>query len=162
MRIVLSCLVVASIISCVKPPDYSDTPTLEFRNFSKSTLNQGVFGEDSITLVLYFTDGNGDFGTPGQGVEKNIFITDNRTKQVFREYKAPFVPVVGSGNGISGTISIKIYSTCCIFPESSGIFPCEKSLDFPENDLSLDVYIKDRAGNNSNIITTSTIKLLCN
>jgi hypothetical protein len=162
MRFLITSVYMFFFASCISPPDYSDIPTLEFRSFSKLTMNQGVFEEDSVILTMFFTDGDGDFGISGQGLEKNIFIKDKRTNETFREYKAPFIPLEGAGNGISGTISIKLYSTCCIFPESSGIFPCEKSEEFPANDLELDVYIKDRAGNQSNVITTSKIKLNCN
>ncbi|MBK8670858.1 MAG: hypothetical protein IPN89_15925 [Saprospiraceae bacterium] len=161
MRSILLFYCLLIIFSCVKPPEYSDVPYLEFRSFSKSTMNQGVFAEDSLTLVLYFTDGDGDFGTLATGSEKNVFIKDKRTGEVFREYKAPFVPEEGAGNGISGTISIKIYTTCCIYDKDTGIPPCEKSDEFPSNNLTMDVYIKDRSGNQSNTVTTTPILLNC-
>ena len=88
-------------------------------------------------------------------------MKDNRTGQVFRDFKAPLVPTQGGNNGISGTNSILISSTCCVFPEASGIPPCSVDNAFPTNDLSLDIYIKDRAGNQSNTVTTSVIKLMC-
>ncbi len=149
------------ILSCINPPDFSNIPSLEFKSVSKQTMKQGLFSDDSLVLVLYFTDGDGDFGSEPKSNVKNIFIKDNRTNEVFREYKAPFVPTQGSTNGISGTISVLVYSTCCTYPEATGIFPCERSSDYPSNDLTLDVYIKDRSGNQSNIVTTSVIKLDC-
>ncbi len=150
------------IASCVTPPKYSEVPTLEFRSYSKAEMKQGVFSEDSVVMVLYFTDGDGDFGTPSQGTERNIFMQDTRTGQTFREFKAPFVPLEGAGNGISGTIAVKLYSTCCLYPEDTGIFPCETSDEFPTNDLILDVWITDRAGNKSNTIKTPALTLKCN
>ncbi|MBC7885856.1 MAG: hypothetical protein H7X99_10300, partial [Saprospiraceae bacterium] len=157
MRIFIFVLL-GMLASCIKPPAYSDIPSVEFRSFSKNTMNQGVFNEDSVTMILFFTDGDGDFGNDAQSNEKNIFIRDKRTNETFREYKAPQIPTQGANNGISGTISIRVYSTCCIFPEATGIFPCEKTDDFPENDLVLEVYLMDRAGNKSNTVTTSAIK----
>lgn len=124
-------------------------------------MNQGVFEEDSVILTMFFTDGDGDFGISGQGLEKNIFIKDKRTNETFREYKAPFIPLEGAGNGISGTISIKLYRHVGSFLNLRVFFPA-KNLRFLANDLELDVYIKDRAGNQSNVITTSKIKLNCN
>lgn len=147
--------------SCIKAPEFSNTPTLEFRSFSKPTLKQGIVGSDSVALSLFFTDGDGNFGTPPNGTEKNIFLVDNRTKEVFGQYIAPFVPVEGGGNGISGTIQILILSTCCIYESSSGLDPCERSAEFPVNDLSFDIFISDRAGNKSNVITTPDLQLLC-
>lgn len=154
-------IVLGLFISCVRPPDYSDVPVLEFRSVSKSSIKQGLINADSFTLVLFFTDGDGDFGSDALSNELNIFMKDNRTGESFRDFKAPLVPTQGANNGISGTISVIISSTCCVFPPLSGIFPCEVDSTYPTNDLSLDIYIKDRAGNQSNTVTTSVIKLLC-
>lgn len=148
--------------TCVKPPDYPDEPTLEFRNFSKTEMRQGAFAEDSVVLTLFFTDGDGDFGSPSNSPERNIFMRDNRTGQTFREYKAPFVPEEGAGNGISGTIDIVMLTTCCVFDPTTGIPPCEKPAAFPTNTLVLDIFIKDRTGNKSNTITTPPLTLRCN
>lgn len=161
MRYSLVLINLIMIYSCVKPTEYSDVPALEFAGFSKQTLNQGAFAEDSVIMVLHFTDGDGDFGTEANKAESNIFVKDLRTNSTLREYKAPFVPLEGAGNGISGKISILLFSTCCIFPKDTGIPPCEKSKDYPTNDLSLEIYIKDRAGNKSNTITTPALLLNC-
>lgn len=154
-------IVLGSIVSCISPPDYSDIPSLEFKSVSKTAIKQGLVNVDSFTLVLFFTDGDGDFGYDAKSNELNIFMKDNRTGQVFRDFKAPLVPTQGANNGISGTISILISSTCCVFPEVTGIPPCSVDSSFLSNDLSLDIYIKDRAGNQSNTVTTSVIKLMC-
>ena len=146
---------------CVKAPEYSPVPFLRFEGLSKNTLIQGTEFQDSITVFLYFTDGDGDFGSPANSFERNIFIIDKRTGNIKDEFKAPLVPEQGVNNGISGRIAVKVYSTCCIFPEPSGIPPCQKPLQYPENDLLLDIYIKDRSGNISNTVTTDLIKLLC-
>jgi len=154
-------IVLGSFLSCVRPPDYSDVPSLEFRSIDKTTIKQGSINSDSFNLVLFFTDGDGDFGYETMSDSFNIFMKDNRTGNSFRSFKAPTVPTQGANNGISGTISLRIYNTCCVFPSSSGIFPCQVDSAFPTNDLTIDIYIKDRAGNQSNTVTTSVIKLLC-
>ena len=162
MRYGIFIFIVCSVFSCVKPTEYSDTPTLEFVGFSKLTMNQGAFEEDSVIMTLFFTDGDGDFGTEAKKSESNIFVKDLRTNQTLRQYKAPFVPLEGAGNGISGKISIRLFSTCCIFPQVSGIPPCERPKQYPVNDLSMEVYIKDRSGKQSNTIVTPPLKLNCN
>ncbi|MFZ1749661.1 MAG: hypothetical protein WAU01_05700 [Saprospiraceae bacterium] len=161
MRFYLFIFLLFSIASCVQPPEYSNTPTLEFRGFSKDVMRQGSIGQDSVTLVLYFTDGDGDFGSKGDDPTTNVFLLDKRTNQTFREYKAPFIPEEGAGNGISGTMSIKVLTTCCVYSQASGIPPCERSLEFPTNDLIFDIFITDRSGNKSNVVTTTPIKLSC-
>lgn len=124
-------------------------------------MNQGRIKADSVIATLFFTDGDGDFGTQSIGSDANIFITDLRTNEIYGTYKAPFVPEEGVGNGISGTIKIKMYSTCCVYPQSSGIDPCERTLLFPSNELPLEVYITDRAGNKSNVVKMGNLTLNC-
>lgn len=146
---------------CISPPDYPDTPQLEFRSISKSILKQGIVRADSLILQLYFTDGDGNFGASSQENTLNIFMIDKRTGNEFRSFKAPAVPDRGASNGIAGTIDIKLYSTCCIYPEDLGLFPCDISEDVPENELYIDVYIVDRDNNASNTVTVGPITLLC-
>ncbi|MBK8626424.1 MAG: hypothetical protein IPN86_12925 [Saprospiraceae bacterium] len=161
MRTFILLIIVFQVIGCVKSKEYADTPYLEFRGWSKSTMNQGRIKEDSVTITLFFTDGDGDFGIASNSTGENVFIKDLRTNEILRQYKAPFVPEEGAGNGISGTIKIKMYTTCCIFPPSSGIDPCERPSMFPTNDLPLEIYITDRAGNKSNVVQADVLTLNC-
>lgn len=162
MKNVIIGLLPLLFLGCLSSKDYSDVPHLEFKGFSKSVMIQGSNQQDSVIMTLYFTDGDGDFGSSVNSAEPNIFIKDLRTNQTFREYKAPFVPEAGASNGISGTIKIKIFTTCCLYDPNSGIPPCEPTDIFPTNVLPLEVYIKDRAGNVSNAVRTTDIMLQCN
>lgn len=162
MRYAVLIIIVSSIITCVKPAEYPDIPSLEFVGFSKNTLNQSDIGGDTLLMTLKFTDGDGDFGTEDRKTEPNIFVKDLRTNQTLRQYKAPFIPLEGTKNGVSGKINIVFLTTCCVFPPATGITPCSKVPQYPKNDLSMEIYIKDRAGNSSNIVTTPPITLNCN
>lgn len=144
---------------CVKPPEFSDVPYLEFRSFSKTTLGQGSIKQDSTIIVLYFTDGDGNFGN--SDTMANIYIKDLRTNEYFNPLKAPMVPTEGANNGISGTISLVFFTTCCIYPASTFLSPCERSLTNPTNDLGLEIFILDRKRNKSNLITTPPLTLDC-
>lgn len=148
-------------MGCADAPEFSPIPTLRFESISKSEMMQGRTMEDSLILKLFFTDGDGDFGTSTQSNESNIFIIDKRTNEIKDLFKAPEIPQQGANNGVSGTISIKVFNTCCVYPEASGIPPCERFSQFPENNLILDIYIKDRAGNVSNTVTSDPIRLRC-
>jgi len=112
---------------------------------------------DSVFVSFNFEDGDGDLG---KDQILDLFVIDNRTDEIYNNFSIPMLPEQGAGNGISGQISFKIFSTCCIFPD--GIPPCESPTEYPDNELSLSIYIVDRAGNQSNTIQTSTIQLLCN
>jgi hypothetical protein len=147
-------------MSCASAPELDPVPTLDFRSFSKSSLAQGEFN-DSLYVELFFTDGDGDFGSESTSSQANIFFIDNRTSSV-QSYKAPFIPPQGANNGVKGSIRILLRSTCCIYPPSTGIFPCESVPDFPSNSLSYTIYIMDRSGNESNKVTTPALVLQCN
>ena len=153
-----SLLSLVLILTCQSAPDYSDTPIISFEAFSKSSMNQGSLNNDSVILTITFADGDGDVGSSDN--ERNLFLTDSRTGEVYDRFRTPFIPEEGTGNGISGTIRINLFNTCCIFPDN--IPPCESPDLFPTNELSFDIYLMDRAGNKSNTITTEPITLLCN
>jgi hypothetical protein len=122
-------------------------------------MRQGNLLQDSVSLFIDFTDGDGDIGSIQNDTAINFFIIDNRTNVSYGNYKLPSIPLKGANNGVEGRITINLFSTCCRFPEN--IPPCEKTTKYPKNELSFSIYIKDRAGNRSNTVKTTNIDLLC-
>lgn len=153
-------IILGFLVSCNDKPDYPDTPEIEFIKFSKSSMNQGAILQDSVIIELSFTDGDGDLGVESKDTTSNLFITDNRTGFLYTPFKLPIIPTAGANNGVSGTLRLKIYTTCCIFPDL--IPPCTTPPAFPDNEINFDIYMVDRAGNESNTITTSNLSLICN
>jgi hypothetical protein len=148
------------LASCVKSPGFSDIPEIEFLGLSASSMDQGSLNSDSLFLQFTFTDGDGDIGFEAEFPDQNIFVIDNRTGDSYDAFKAPVIPEQGSSKGIEGTVTVRLFTTCCLFPD--GTPPCEAPPNFPTDTLTLDVYIKDRANNQSNQITTTPIVLFCN
>ncbi|HMQ08163.1 MAG TPA: hypothetical protein PKC30_12745 [Saprospiraceae bacterium] len=146
--------------SCVKAPDFPLEPEIDFVGFSKSTMNQGGLNNDSTFMTISFQDGDGDIGHPANSTMRSLFIIDKRTGNIYNQFKVPEIPEQGVGNGVRGEITVLMYTTCCIFPDL--IPPCSAPSQFPTNDLSFEVYLVDRAGNESNRINTGIINLLCN
>jgi len=147
------------IQSCVKSPNFSDIPEIEFVGLSAPTMVQNSLNTDSIFVQFSFTDGDGDIGLSTETFDQNIFIFDNRTGDRYDAFKAPVIPEQGASKGIRGEITVRLYTTCCLFPDN--IPPCESPIQYPTDTLTLDIFIKDRAENESNRITTSPIILLC-
>ncbi len=143
--------------SCLKPPEYPVEPQISFLSYSRDMLIQNQFNTDSILITIAFTDGDGDIGQDGGGFD--LYLTDTRDNFMPPAYRLPKVPEQGTGNGISGEISFVLYTTCCFFPD--GQDPCTINPNFPEDTLSYLIYVKDRAGHQSNIIETPPIRLLC-
>lgn len=158
-NLILLSIICICLYNCASAPKFGPEPTLEFVSISKATMEQGFFNNDSVTLVLNFTDGDGDIGGLDGQIEQNLFLIDNRTESIADQFVVPTIPEQGINNGIQGEIRIRLYTTCCLIPT---IPACESSPDFPLDTVTYDVYLIDRAGNQSNTVTTSLITLLCN
>ena len=145
-----------TLAACIQPPDYPDIPELELIGLTKDTVMQSSLNEDSVIVVLSFTDGDGNIGSDDS---LNVFVTDLRDGFLAHKFRMPTIPEEGANNGISGELSITIYSTCCVYP--NGEPPCNPSTQFPTNTIQYGIYIRDNAGNNSNTVETPPITVLC-
>ncbi len=159
-------LAITSFLACTKPPDYPLEPVITFKSLSKSTLPQGNLNSDSLTIIFSYTDGDGDLGNDEN--QASVFLKDMRTGFESPSFSIPFVPEQGAGNGISGEIAIQVFTSCCIHPILNQICmpfgdadQYSGNLFFPIDTLAYEIYIVDRAGNESNVIKTDPIFLQC-
>lgn len=147
-------LVLLSIASCVKPPNYNEVPEIEFVSFSETILFQNV---DTTKMTFSFTDGDGDLGLQASQTGTNVTVTDMRTG--FENYfRIPFIPQQGVGNGISGEITITLFADCCI---PDGAPPCQPNPGQAPEELVYSIQIVDQNGNFSNVIQTPALTLRC-
>ncbi len=145
--------------ACATDPGFSDTPEIEFISLSKDTMVQNSLNTDSLFLTIAFRDGDGNIGSGSMDVTENIILTDARTGVVFDRFRIPEIPISDIDSGIEGEITMKVFTTCCIFPD--GTPPCLSPSAFPTNELTFDIVMVDDGGNRSNEISTQTIILLC-
>jgi hypothetical protein len=161
--LVLPLLIVSG---CIQPPDYPIEPEIEFISLSKTTLISGKDNEDETLLTIAFTDGDGDIGNfkPDGTSELDMFLIDSRTGDFDEKFSIPFVPELGASNGISGEVYARIFTTCCIYPDFVTDAPtgCDPSEQYPVDTLIYEIYIMDRAGNESNHVFSDPIYILCN
>lgn len=147
--------------SCFSGSGFGDVPEISFVSLSKDTMNQGSLLTDSLVLSFSFRDGNGDIGTSAD-FGRNIILTDSRTGSTLSQFKTPSLPESGASGGIEGIIRLKLFNECCVFPEQDSIPPCSVTTRFPSNMFTVDIQIMDDAGNESNVVTSAPITLLCN
>ena len=157
-NLALLIMLAMSFGSCLDVPDYPDEPLIEFVSVSKDTMQQGFFQEDSLIVKFTFQDGDGDLGRSAQGEANNIFFIDERTGTIDNTFAIPDIPQEGAENGVEGEVRIVLFSTCCIIP---GIDPCVPDSSFPYDTVQYRIYIKDKAGHQSNEILTTPIILRC-
>lgn len=142
------------IIACVTPPDYPKEPRIQFLNYSKSTMRQGEFGfEDTTFVKLSFTDGDGDLG----GDSLAVFFRDVRLNHWDSLFQLPKIPSRGASAGVSGTIELRLGTTCCL----DIIPPCRPSSTKLLDTIVYEIFIKDRAGNQSNMVRATPLYLQC-
>ena len=149
---------------CVNPPNYPKEPVIEFKSISKTQMFQDIdaLPADSIVLTFTYTDGDGDIGSMGADSSSSLFFIDQRdNKTLVPAYRLPFIEPQGTGNGISGEISVRLGQTCCIFIGPGGIPQTCEDVPTAKDTVIYSVYIRDRAGHESNRILTPPITLIC-
>jgi hypothetical protein len=145
------------VAACASPPEYPDTPAIEFLSMSKDTLQRGSFFNDTTFVKFSFTDGDGDIGDEDS---LQLVVTDSRNN-FENEFRIPFVPEFGD-SGLKGEITVRLFTSCCIFPDSLYLEGCTDVLaSMPYDEVTFDIYIKDRKGHESNTITTTPVYIRC-
>ncbi|NRB63062.1 MAG: hypothetical protein HRU40_08580 [Saprospiraceae bacterium] len=149
---------------CADAPSYPVEPEIEFLELNRTEILQSrnnIQQIDTLIIRFSFTDGDGDLGDADS---INIFLTDSRDGFT-HSFKVNEIPQLGSGDGISGEIALKLTNSpttkyfCCTFPNTN--LACIPSEQFPVDQMYYSIQIRDRAGNLSNTIQTELINILC-
>lgn len=148
---------------CVKPPYYPDEPAIVFKSISKTLMRQSVpsFPADSVLVTFTYTDGDGDLGSEDGSDKSAVFYIDQRDSFPRTPYTLPYIEPQGTGNGISGEISVNLPSVNCIYTDASGNTTVGENVPVDLDTLVYIIYIRDRAGHESNRIVTPPITLIC-
>jgi hypothetical protein len=129
------------ICACKKDTtiDISTTPAITFVSITPSTA---VEYQDKISIVISYKDGDGDLGENTPDV-KNLFLTDSRNNVTY-QYRISQLAPSGQAIAIQGQLTVELKNTAITNGSTSQA-------------LSYSIYVKDRAGNQSNIVNTSAI-----
>jgi hypothetical protein len=141
MRVVIYILIVTLLFSCKKDDALSVVPTLEFQSINPSIAQEYI---DDIIITISYADEDGDLGENSPDID-NLFVEDSRNGIVYH-YRIPQLTPNGNEISIEGNFNITI--------NGSGITNSSIS-----QQVNYAVYVKDRAGNKSNTITTSNITI---
>tara|TARA_B110000008_G_scaffold258120_1_gene276827 strand:- start:6113 stop:6544 length:432 start_codon:yes stop_codon:yes gene_type:complete len=141
MRILICLLFVILLSSCKKEEAISEIPTIAFVSILPNTAQEYL---DKIIITISYTDGDGNLGENNPDI-KNLFVEDNRNGIEY-QFRIPKLSPNGSTIVIEGNFNVTINGTG-ITNESSS------------QKVEYSIYVNDRAGNKSNIITTSEITI---
>jgi hypothetical protein len=149
------------ITSCQKTNNVSVIPAITFKSFQAT-------GPNSATLQINFTDGDGDIGYPSQDVSappnlwiKYLYFDTAGTKKyigiyniadsatfdsVYFVYNIPYITPAGKDKALNGVIQIAM---------TSWYLNPYNSLDSLK--VEYEIWLFDRAGHKSNVITSPVI-----
>lgn len=139
-------LALLALAGCETDPVFPDEPQIRFVSITPAVAT--AFTADEIQVTIHYEDGDGDLGYTGDPVN-NLFLTDLR---------AAFV-------GNSGRVSA--FSFESLTPDTKNpsiqgditITLTTPPYDSAEEPLTLEIYLVDRAGHESNRITTTGITI---
>ena len=133
-----------ALSSCKKDEVLSEAPSIEFTSISPTSATAYT---DEIIITIDYRDQNGDLGENDPDVN-NCYITDSRNNVTY-EFRIPQLSPDNSTITIDGSLEIKL--------QSIGI-----SDNTSSESATFSVYIEDRAGNQSNTVTTTAINIIDN
>lgn len=165
MRILsyISAFIVTALLlsACApKPPNMPNTPVISFNSFQGTGANSGI-------LKINFTEGDGDIGYPAQDIsapfdfwakytyysyslKKFVAVWNpNTLDTVYYAYHLPNITPSGKDKSLKGTIGINMDGWF------TNPFSTQDSIQYLK--VQMQVWIFDRAGNKSNVITTRTL-----
>jgi len=141
MKKFLYILILIVLFSCKKEEEVSKIPIIDFVSIFPTTAQEYT---DDIIITISYTDGDGDLGENNPDIY-NLFAEDNRNNIIYY-FRIPELSPSVSTITIEGNFNITINGT--------GITDGTAS-----QKVNYDIYIKDRAGNTSNKVTTSSITI---
>ncbi|SHK81342.1 hypothetical protein SAMN02746009_01621 [Hymenobacter psychrotolerans DSM 18569] len=170
-----------AIGSCISPPDFPDTPSIEFKDLSvQRHIVNGVTAVDSVVVTIGFKDGDGDLGLneeeynnpPYQRLNTDGSLNLNHWNYYFNLFvKAPgeteFKPYRVTPELLELRPEDYYGQYPHLEPNSEKKAPLQGNLRlrqgfalgspfYPGQEVRFEITIKDRALNTSNTVTTSS------
>lgn len=144
------------LASCTKQPkDYPPEPQIYYQSMTPGLLD--LNDTTSVVIQLTFTDGDGDIGRDRAETTKSIFLKDSRdTSSALFTISQPFPYIADymrpTKGGLEGFITIRLGRQYFSITDSL-------HLALRKDTLHYNIYVKDDAGNMSNVIQTDPLYL---
>lgn len=163
-----ACVALAST-ACYDEPNISDIPRISFQDVSVENQLQsnGQYArQDSLFLTIRFQDGDGDLGTDDPQNGEFGFLFESVERKVGEDFEnvdiTGSVPLGGrlpvglglgnEGSPVEGQLTYSFALRVGLTGTSEDLFDVGDSVRFS-------VFVKDRADNYSNTVTTSVVRL---
>jgi hypothetical protein len=137
--LVLVFLVSVALVACKKVDEIGPIPEIEFVSVTPGNVQEYA---DSLVFTIKYRDGDGDLGENTSGAE-NFFLADSRNNVIYK-FRIPQLAPDNSSIIIEGNLNVTLANTAIIDGSNSQTF-------------TYSIYVKDRAGNQSNTVVTSPV-----
>lgn len=143
----ISTIVSVFVYACVKKTSYAPTPEIEYKDYLQ-------ISKDSANLEVKFTDGDGDIGVSESDSTKTFWITYYYKDSITQKYVGYYRPLTNDTLRIGYIVKSPsdAYKGKSISGEISVLVPKRHSKKI--KNVKYVVYLLDKAGNKSNVITT--------
>lgn len=138
VMIVLACLVLGACSQ--DPTSFTDQPEIGFMSIKPAVVKEF---NDKFYIEVSYKDGDGNLGHPDPDMP-SVFVTDLRSDLVY-SFRLRDLSTPNGEPNIKGTLTIEMPPTAVLEEGKNS-----------EN-ANFSVVIKDQDGNESNVVTTSSI-----
>ncbi len=139
-KLIFALCLILFIASCKKDDEgISNTPEIEFVSVTPSNV---VEYQDSLVFRISYRDGDGDLGENGNGVD-NFFLTDSRNSVTYK-FRIQQLAPDDANIAIQGELDVVLQSAAVLNGQAS-------------ETVTYSIHIVDRAGNQSNTVTSPVV-----
>ncbi len=150
IRYIALCLILVAGFASCKKNTLPNTPKITLAFMTPDSIRQGSL-EDTVYIQFELQDGDADLGNDINTQNYDIYLRDMRA-DTFVGYFFPEIQedIKDPKKGLQGTCQFAIYGTLT--------YTRDDSLHMATGDTTqFELYIKDRAGNESNHINTGNL-----
>jgi len=130
---------IGTLAACDKSTEISEVPEISFESVVPNVVTEY---QDSLYFTISYRDGNGDLGQNDTD-DNNLFVQDSRN-QVTYGFRIQQLAPNNASIAIQGNINVTLPNTAIINGGTS------ESVNFT-------IWVVDRAGNESNKVSSSTV-----
>lgn len=127
--------------ACNTVDEISDVPEISFESVAPNVVTEY---QDSLYFTISYRDGNGDLGQNNTD-DNNLFIQDSRN-QVAYGFRIQQLAPDNSNIAIQGKLNVILANTAIVNGGSS-------------ESVTYTIWVVDRAGNESNKVTSSSVTI---
>ncbi|MBS1780737.1 MAG: hypothetical protein JST70_15520 [Bacteroidetes bacterium] len=152
VRLILLAVFAISLGACKKQNSNSSTPFVYFESLTPNSVTASS-PKDTVFISFKVVDGDGDLGNDPTSGNHDVYLIDTRVNQA-NPYFFPSIPsdLQNAKDGITAHCTVKVIAALFLQKRNDTAHLLADTVVYK-------IYVKDRAGHNSDTITAPPIYL---